>query len=33
MESGNFAKIYIIEIKRVSLYCCSQGDEKKGAPR
>ncbi len=30
MDSENPAKIYIIEIKRVSLYCRSQGDKKRG---
>ena len=30
VEIQNPAKMYIIEIKRVSLYCRSQGDKKRG---
>jgi hypothetical protein len=30
MESEDPAKIYSIEIKRVSLYCRRQGDKKRG---
>jgi hypothetical protein len=33
VESENLAKIYIIEMKRVSSFCGGQGDEKKGAPK
>jgi hypothetical protein len=33
MDSENLAKIYIIEIKIVSLFWDGQGDEKKGAPK
>jgi hypothetical protein len=30
MESESLARTYIIEIKRVSLYCRSQSDKKRG---
>jgi hypothetical protein len=33
MDRENPAKMYVIETKMVSLYCRSQGEKKKGAPK
>ena len=33
MESKSHAKIYMVEIKTLSLFCGGEGDEKKGGPK